>query len=99
MTRKQNNGVANMIYAEMETEETQELMDQKIINEEYKIWKKNAPFLYDLLYAHVSSTKSKDVYAADILPGERLNGPLSQRNGFQRRKRTIEPTPFLLTFD
>jgi histone-binding protein RBBP4 len=24
--------------------------EQKIINEEYKIWKKNSPFLYDVLY-------------------------------------------------
>lgn len=26
--------------------------DDKIINEEYKIWKKNAPFLYDLVMTH-----------------------------------------------
>jgi len=26
--------------------------DEKIINEEYKIWKKNAPFLYDMLMTH-----------------------------------------------
>ena len=26
-----------------------EVAEQKIINEEYKIWKKNAPFLYDLM--------------------------------------------------
>jgi len=26
--------------------------DEKIINEEYKIWKKNAPFLYDLMMTH-----------------------------------------------
>lgn len=25
---------------------------EKIINEEYKIWKKNAPFLYDLVMTH-----------------------------------------------
>lgn len=24
------------------------VMEEKLINEEYKIWKKNAPFLYDL---------------------------------------------------
>ncbi len=26
--------------------------DDQIINEEYKIWKKNSPFLYDLLVTH-----------------------------------------------
>ena len=26
-----------------------EQMDEKLINEEYKIWKKNAPFLYDCI--------------------------------------------------
>ena len=26
--------------------------EEKIINEEYKIWKKNAPFLYDLVMTH-----------------------------------------------
>jgi histone-binding protein RBBP4 len=26
--------------------------EEKIINEEYKIWKKNTPFLYDLLVTH-----------------------------------------------
>ena len=26
--------------------------EEKIINEEYKIWKKNAPFLYDLVVTH-----------------------------------------------
>lgn len=27
-------------------------VDQKIINEEYKVWKKNAPFLYDVVLTH-----------------------------------------------
>jgi histone-binding protein RBBP4 len=26
--------------------------EQKLINEEYKLWKKNSPFLYDLLVTH-----------------------------------------------
>eukprot|EP01117_Protostelium_nocturnum_P003971 TRINITY_DN1523_c1_g2_i2.p1 TRINITY_DN1523_c1_g2~~TRINITY_DN1523_c1_g2_i2.p1 ORF type:complete len:419 (-),score=107.03 TRINITY_DN1523_c1_g2_i2:939-2195(-) len=29
-----------------------ELQDEKAINEEYKIWKKNSPFLYDLAITH-----------------------------------------------
>jgi histone-binding protein RBBP4 len=27
-------------------------VDQKIIAEEYKVWKKNAPFLYDVVVTH-----------------------------------------------
>jgi len=26
--------------------------EERLINEEYKIWKKNTPFLYDLLVTH-----------------------------------------------
>eukprot|EP00124_Ichthyophonus_hoferi_P001310 Ihof_evm11s64 gene=Ihof_evmTU11s64 len=29
-----------------------EALEQRIINEEYKIWKKNSPFLYDMLLVH-----------------------------------------------
>ncbi|KAF2403014.1 WD40 repeat-like protein [Trichodelitschia bisporula] len=34
-----------------DTVEDPQIVDQKIINEEYKIWKKNTPFLYDMIYA------------------------------------------------
>lgn len=33
----------------LEEEQEDERMEEKIINEEYKTWKKNAPFLYDLM--------------------------------------------------
>ena len=33
----------------MDEEREEEQMEEKIINEEYKTWKKNAPFLYDLM--------------------------------------------------
>ncbi|KAL2040747.1 hypothetical protein N7G274_006726 [Stereocaulon virgatum] len=33
----------------IEEEREEEQMDEKIINEEYKTWKKNAPFLYDMM--------------------------------------------------
>jgi histone-binding protein RBBP4 len=46
LSRKNANALPEMV----DTEDA-ELMEQKLINEEYKIWKKNAPFLYDLLYA------------------------------------------------
>lgn len=31
-------------------EQDQEALEQKNINEEYKIWKKNSVFLYDMIY-------------------------------------------------
>ncbi|KAJ1922071.1 Histone acetyltransferase type B subunit 2 [Tieghemiomyces parasiticus] len=34
------------------SEEEQAIAEEKLINEEYKIWKKNSPFLYDLLVTH-----------------------------------------------
>lgn len=35
--------------------ETEDLeMEAKLINEEYKIWKKNSPFLYDMLLRYLS---------------------------------------------
>ena len=39
-----------VLHAAMIEEEREgEVMEEKIINEEYKTWKKNAPFLYDLM--------------------------------------------------
>lgn len=29
-----------------------EIVEDRVINEEYKIWKKNTPFLYDLVMTH-----------------------------------------------
>lgn len=36
-------------------------MREKIINEEYKIWKKNSPFLYDLVLTHALAWPSLTV--------------------------------------
>ncbi|GMP59244.1 hypothetical protein CsSME_00022607 [Camellia sinensis var. sinensis] len=33
--------------------EMREEIDERLVNEEYKIWKKNTPFLYDLVITHV----------------------------------------------
>ncbi|KND04531.1 uncharacterized protein SPPG_00258 [Spizellomyces punctatus DAOM BR117] len=33
-------------------EEEKQIVEEKIINEEYKIWKKNSPFLYDTVITH-----------------------------------------------
>jgi hypothetical protein len=30
----------------------EQIDNEKLINEEYKIWKKNSPFLYDLVITH-----------------------------------------------
>lgn len=35
----------------MDTEEAN-ILQEKMINEEYKVWKKNAPYLYDLVVTH-----------------------------------------------
>lgn len=34
------------------TVEVDEAVEERVINEEYKIWKKNTPFLYDLVMTH-----------------------------------------------
>lgn len=38
-----------LIAVTEEDQQNEEQMQEKIINEEYKTWKKNAPFLYDLM--------------------------------------------------
>lgn len=35
-----------------EEEEFRDEMEERLVNEEYKIWKKNTPFLYDLVITH-----------------------------------------------
>ena len=32
--------------------ESEAVLHEKMINEEYKVWKKNAPYLYDLVVTH-----------------------------------------------
>lgn len=36
----------------MEEEDVRGEIEERLINEEYKIWKKNTPFLYDLVITH-----------------------------------------------
>ena len=38
--------------ADKENEQFDEAVEERVINEEYKIWKKNTPFLYDLVMTH-----------------------------------------------
>ena len=35
-----------------ETKQERAAIEEKLVNEEYKIWKKNSPFLYDLVITH-----------------------------------------------
>ncbi|KAK0673980.1 putative histone acetyltransferase type B subunit 2 [Cercophora samala] len=43
------NEVVNDVDVSMEEEDEDEKMQQKLINEEYKVWKKNSPFLYSMI--------------------------------------------------
>lgn len=38
-----------IVIVSLEEEQEDERTEEKIINEEYKTWKKNAPFLYDMM--------------------------------------------------
>jgi len=40
-------------------------MTNKLINEEYKIWKKNSVFLYDVMYRSVSMPSLQSLQSAD----------------------------------
>ena len=51
------------MYGDQEFEEAED----QIINEEYKIWKKNSPFLYDLLLSHALEWPSLTVEWLPIL--------------------------------
>ena len=35
-----------------EKETYEEAVEERVVNEEYKIWKKNTPFLYDMVMTH-----------------------------------------------
>ena len=38
-----------------------EAVEERVINEEYKIWKKHSPFFYDTLYSHALTWPSLTV--------------------------------------
>lgn len=50
----------------MATEEYDHELEERVVNEEYKIWKKNTPFLYDLVMTHALDWPSLTV---QWLPG------------------------------
>ena len=54
----------------------EQIDQQQAINEEYKIWKKNAPYLYDLLITHSLEWPSQTIqWFPDVEepPGEQYN--------------------------
>lgn len=62
-------------------EKEQEQLQNKMINEEYKIWKKNSVFLYDIMYRLVRTAPFPLTLLADVYPAGPSNGPPSPRNG------------------
>ena len=65
-----------------ENEIQQENVEEQIINEEYKIWKKNSPFLYDTLYSHCLTWPSLTV---EWFPDK----DIPQNSGFSLQKLLI----------
>lgn len=58
--------------------EESRIEQEKVINEEYKVWKKNAPYLYDLVVTHALEWPSLTVqWLPDI---ERYPPPLVLSN-------------------
>ena len=45
------------------------VMKEKLINEEYKVWKKNTPFLYDVVMTHALEWPS---LTCEWLPGKTM---------------------------
>ncbi|RUS24245.1 retinoblastoma binding protein 7 [Jimgerdemannia flammicorona] len=68
-------------------EKEQDIAEEKLINEEYKVWKKNSPFLYDLVLTHAlewpsltcqwfpdaEKSADKDYYTQRLLLGTHTN--------------------------
>jgi histone-binding protein RBBP4 len=59
---------------ESQTMNSSEVQEDKIRFEEYKVWKKNCPFLYDLVMAHALEWPSLTV---QWLPTRTLNDQTS----------------------
>ena len=52
-------------------------MEERIINEEYKIWKKNTPFLYDLVMTHALEWPSLTVQWLPDVTRYEIQKPMS----------------------
>ena len=42
-------------------EEVNDIFESQLLNEEYKIWKKNTPFLYDLVLTYLMEWPSSTI--------------------------------------
>jgi len=48
-----SDSLINLVIVDTGAEANEEtIMQNKVINEEYKIWKKNAPYLYDTMFRY-----------------------------------------------
>ena len=45
-------GALNRLFIFVNAAAFDDAVEERVINEEYKIWKKNTPFLYDLVMTH-----------------------------------------------
>jgi histone-binding protein RBBP4 len=54
--------------ADLQEIDDREIVERKLINEEYKMWKKNSVFLYDLMYGRALEWPS---LTAQWLPDKR----------------------------
>ena len=69
--------------------------EARMINEEYKIWKKNTPFLYDLVMTHALEWPSLTVQwmpNMSTLPGKVAKQHLQPSKGNKTGKSTTDPT-------
>jgi hypothetical protein len=67
-------------------------VEERLVNEEYKIWKKNTPFLYDLVVTHALEWPSLTVQWLPVR-GRALGGEWPCRTAPQRLALTPLPLP------
>ena len=74
----------------------EDAVEERVINEEYKIWKKNTPFLYDLVMTHALEWPSLTVqWLPDVTRWVWKQTTLSQKSLFSREQYMIRLDAFL----
>jgi hypothetical protein len=69
-------------------------VEERLVNEEYKIWKKNTPFLYDLVVTHALEWPSLTVQWLPVratraaAPRRAAEPPAAPRTAWSTRTRT-----------
>ena len=66
-------------------------VEERLVNEEYKIWKKNTPFLYDLVVTHALEWPSLTVQWLPVRAGDGHRAAV-RRAALRRRRRTAWST-------